>query len=237
MDLASPVTVRRLSPDEAIGGKAGKDFVLCRGKEVVIEARLGAARGQAFTDQPSEWTGTLGEVFTMSLDEVRNRAIVVAVLNALAGKLGLASHVIHCRQEDPVRCGPELTAELRRRFPKVKRILLVGLQPAILAALAEELGTGGVRVVDLDPDNIGQVKAGVRVGNGAADMSDDVRWCELMLVTGSSVVNNTLDELLALSQDASKPLVFFGNTIAAVAAVADLERICPFGGHGGMLVH
>ena len=237
MDLSTPVTVRRLSADEAIGGKVGDDFVIRRGKEVVIEATVASARGQAFTDQPSDWTGTLDEVFALSLDDVKNRAIVVAVLNALAAKLGLASHVVHCREEDPTRCGPELVGRLKQGFPKTRKVLLVGLQPAILTSLVDELGTQGVRVVDLDPENIDQVTGGVRVGNGSADISEDVDWCELMLVTGSSIVNGTLDELLAMSRDASKPVVFFGNTVAAVAAVADLERICPVGGEGHPLVH
>ena len=235
--LSTPVTVKGLSPEEAIGKKVGEDFAICRGKEVVIEATVGSARGQAFTDHPSDWSGTLEEVFALSLDDVKNRAVVVAALNALAAKLGLASHVVHCQEEDPMRCGPELVAELKQRFPKTRKVLLVGLQPAILASLVDEVGAKGVRVVDLDPENIDQVTRGVRIGNGAADISEDVDWCELMLVTGSSIVNGTLDGLLAMSHDASKPLVFFGNTIAAVAAAADLERICPFGGEGHPLVH
>ena len=237
MTLSSPVTVRRLAVAAAVGEKAGDGFVPSHGKEVVIEATLNGARGQAFTDQPSDWTGTLEEVFALSLDDVGNRAIVVAVLNALAGRLGLASHLIHCRQEDPMRCGPELVAEVKRRFPEVGKVLLVGLQPALFASLVDEMGTDGVRVVDLDPDNINQVTRGVRIGDGSADISGDVAWCELMLVTGSSIVNGTLDELLLMSHDASKPVVFFGNTIAAVAAVADLERICPFGRDEQVPVH
>lgn len=233
IDLNTPVRVRRLSPDEAIGTKVDEGFVLCRGREVIIEATVDSARGQAFTDEPSSWSGTLEGLFAMPLDVVRNRAVVVATLNALAAKLGLANHTIHCHQDDPVRCGRELVRELVRRFPDVRKVLLVGLQPGILEALVERFKAGNMRVVDLDVENIGKVRKGVRVGNGAADITDDVGWCELMLVTGSSVVNGTLDRLLSMSQDAARPLVFFGNTIAAIAAVADLERICPFGQDAG----
>ena len=229
VDLSSPVRVRCLPPEEAIGTKASGEFAIRRGREVVIEATLDSARGQAFTDRPSDWSGTLGDVFSMPLDNSRRRAVVVAALNALAAKLGLASHTIHCRDQDPMRCGRELVAELKRRFPDVVKVLLVGLQPGILEALVDEFGTRGVRVVDLDSENIHQVKKGVHIGDGSADISGDIRWCDLMLVTGSSVVNGTLDGLLRQSQDASRPLVFFGNTIAAVAAIADLERLCPFG--------
>ena len=111
------------------------------------------------------------------------------------------------------------------------RILLVGYQPGVAEALVEAFGVDSLRVLDHDADIIGRTLHGVRVENGSADIADDVRWCDLMVVTGSSVVNGTLDDLLRHSQDASKPLVFFGNTIAAVAAVADLERLCPAGVH------
>ena len=164
------------------------------------------------------------------LRPVRNRAVVVAALNALAAKLGLIRHNIRCPHEESEPCGRELAGELKRRFPDARKVLLVGLQPGLLGALVEHYGCEGVRVTDLDSENIGREKHGVRVGNGDADITHEVRWCDLMLVTGSSVVNGTLDGLLKHSQNASKPLVFFGNTIAAVAAVADLDRVCALGG-------
>jgi uncharacterized protein (DUF4213/DUF364 family) len=225
----TPVTVRGLTPSEAIGDEVSSEFVIRRGKEVVIEAEVAGVRGQAFTDRAVSWRGSLGEVFALSLEEVSNRAVVVATLNAVASKLGIAEHVIHCRQEDPMRCGPELVARLAEGWPDVERVFLVGLQPAILKALVEHYGADHVRVVDRDAENIGAEKHGVTVQDGYEDISADIGWCDLMLVTGSSIVNGTLDELLEMSENCSKPLVFFGNTIAAVAAVADLQRLCPLG--------
>ena len=195
----------------------------------VIEATVGEARGQAFTDRRTRWSGTLADVFALPLDDVAHRAVVVATLNALAAKLDLADRVVHCRQGDPLRCGPELVADLRRRYPDATKVFLVGLQPAILDALVDVLGADGVRAVDLDAENIGGVRNGVHIGNGDEEIAEDVAWCDVMLVTGSSIVNDTLDEILAVSHDASTPVVFFGNTVAAVATVAELERICPLG--------
>jgi len=229
VDPATPVTVRPLSVDEAIGNEVDGSFAIRRGREVVIEATVDDARGQAFTDRPTAWSGTLEEVFALPLDDVRHRAIVVATLNALAAKLDLGERVLHCREGDPLHCGPELAADLRRRYPDVEKVLLIGLQPAILDALVDALGVAGVRAVDLDAENIGLVRSGVHIGDGDADIAEDVAWCDVMLVTGSSIVNDTLDEILAVSRDASKPVIFFGNTIAAVAAVAELERVCPLG--------
>jgi len=227
----APVTVRCLSPQLGVGEVDEGVFGFCRGRDAVIEAEVAGARGQAFTHEPQEWTGTLDDVFNMSLATERDRAIVVAALNALAGRLDLSKHVIHCRKSDPSSCGPELVHELRRRFPEVSKVFLVGLQPAVLKALVADRGVGNVRVVDHDPQHVNDVRHGVIIGDGDADIADDIAWCDVMLVTGSSVVNGTLDELLDLSGDAAKPVLFFGNTIAAVAAVADLERICPLGQH------
>ena len=50
-----------------------------------------------------------------------------------------------------------------------------------------------------------------------------------MLVTGSSIVNGTIDGIKSLFETAGKPLVFFGNTISGAAALLGLDRLCPFG--------
>jgi hypothetical protein len=48
------------------------------------------------------------------------------------------------------------------------------------------------------------------------------------LATGSSVVNGSINDLLARFLAVGKPLLFFGNTISGVAALLGLDRICPF---------
>jgi len=222
VNLATPVTVTWI--------KSG-DALVRWGREHLLEASLEGVRGEAWTDQPSDWSGTLGDVFSMPLKAVGRRAIVVATLNALAGRLGLTAHHFRCRHGAPLACGRELVTQLRTRFEGVGRVLVVGCQPGVVEALVEALGADHVRVLDHDGDLIGKTLHGVRVENGNADITADVRWCDLMLVTGSSVVNGTLDDLLRHSQDHSKPVVFFGNTIAAVAAIANLERLCPAGVH------
>ena len=224
IDLATPVAVKWMTPDEG---------PVRRGREHLVEAVMDGALGQAWTDRPSDWTGTLGDVFSMPLRKASQRAIVVATLNALAGRLGLVARNLRCRHGKPLDCGRELVRQLRTRFEGAARTLVVGYQPGLVEALVESLGPGNIRVLDHDVELVGRTLHGVRIkdGNAPDSIGTDVRWCDLMLVTGSSVVNGTLDELLRHSQDASKPLVFFGNTIAAVAAIADLERLCPAGVH------
>jgi len=227
-DLGLPVQVRPLDPDEAIGKDADPDFVIKKGKERVIEATFQGHKGQAFTDRPIGWSGTLGDLLSLTLDEVPNRAVFVAGLNAVLSALEQLPGTVHCKDEDPSLCGPEIARILCERFGTV-RVGLVGLQPAILKALVKRLGPGAVRVVDLNSDNIGEERSGVLVWDGEEDLSRLVAECDVGLVTGSSLVNRTLDEILERFQQADKPVILFGNTISGVASLLGLERLCPFG--------
>ena len=227
VDRSRVVTIRPLRPDEAIGERADASFVIRKGREVVIHAEWEGAAGQAFTDAPSGYAGTLDDVLSLDLARTEHRAFLVAAMNAVLRKLGAASGTVHCRNEDPTRCGPEMAAELERRFGR-KRYGLVGLQPAILRGLADRFGAEHVRAVDLNPENIGTRKSGVEIWDGATRLGDLVDWCEVVLATGSSVVNGTIDEVVRRAAVSDRSLVFFGNTISGVAALIGVDRICPF---------
>ena len=227
LDLSRTITVHPLLPRDAIGD-AEVDFVIKKGKEYVIEATFDKAHGQAFTGIACEWNGTLEELLSLELLDIRNRGIFVASMNAVLRALGLATGTNHCRDEDPTNCGPEITGQLETRFGS-KRFGLAGLQLAILKALVNHFTRELVRVVDLNPDNVGSSKYGIEVWDGQRDLSRLVEWSEVGLVTGSSIVNGTIDEIIKRFRDCGKPLVFFGNTISGTAALLDLDRLCPFG--------
>lgn len=228
-DLAPdlPLTIRCLTPDEAIGTQADPNFVIKKGKERVIEAVFNDTRGQAFTDHPVNWQGTLRELLNLKLDDTEQRAVFTAGLNAVLHQQGKAEGTIHCRDEDPSRCGEEMPRLLYERFG-VCQYGLIGLQPAILDAMTEGFGSARIRVLDLNEDNIGQEKFGVTIWDGEKDLDQLVEWCDVGLATGSSVVNGSINELLQHFKRAGKPLVFFGNTVSGVAALLGLDRICPY---------
>ncbi len=227
LDLTERVRVRSLTPDEAIG-TADENFVIKKGKERVIEARFRDTAGQAFTDAPGNWDGPLGELLELELKENGWRAVFTAGLNAVTSHLGLARGVVHCKDDEPTRCGAEMPELLRQRF-KVRRYGMIGLQPAILKEMVDAYGTSGMRIMDLNPDNIGQKREDLIVMDGEKELPKLVEWCQVGLVTGSSLVNGTIDEILELFHEAGKPVIFFGNTIAGVAALLNLERVCPYG--------
>ena len=227
LDLSRTITIHHLLPRDAIGDAEG-DFVIKKGKEYVIEAAFDKAHGQAFTGIACDWNGTLEELLSLELSDTRNRGIFVASMNAVLRALGLARGTNHCRDKDPTNCGPEIAGQLKAKFG-AKRFGLIGLQPAILKALVNNFTRQFVRVVDLNPDNIGSSKYGIEVWDGQSDLPRLVEWSEVGLVTGSSIVNGTIDEIVRCLKDDGKPLVFFGNTISGTAALLDLDRLCPFG--------
>lgn len=228
VDRALPLAVRPLSPEEAIGSIADHSFPIRRGKERVIEAEFRGFRGQAFTDRPAPWHGTIEELLALDLTKVPARAVFTAGLNAVLVSLGEATGTVHCRDEDPTRCGPELARTLEERFGRI-RVGLVGLQPAILRALAARFGAGSVFCVDLNPENIGQVRSDVAIWDGERDLTRLAASCEVGLATGSSIVNETLDGILETFGRENKPLIVYGNTISGIAALLGLDRLCPYG--------
>jgi len=226
LDRNERITVRALTPDEAIGAKADENFVIKKGKERVIEASFREARGQAFTDTPGNWEGTLGELLSLDLGKTGYRAVFTAGLNAVMRSLELAEGTIHCKDDEPTQCGGEMPERLHTLYG-TRRFGMIGLQPAILKEMVDAFGKVGMRVADLNPDNIGQVREDLLVMDGEKDLAELVEWCEVGLATGSSVVNGTINEILERFEAAGKPVVFFGNTISGVAALLNLQRICP----------
>ena len=154
------VSCRSLSPEEAIGTPGRQDFPILTGKDVMIQAEFRGCRGQAFTDAPASFSGTLSEILEMDLiHDAHARGLFVAVMNAVMESLGLCRGTVHCRTEGPELCAQKMKAWLAGHRPDAKKITLVGYQPALL----EMLSKSGyqVRVLDLNPKNIGQVRHGV----------------------------------------------------------------------------
>ena len=165
------VSARPLTPDEAIGRPERTDFPILKGKEFMMEARFRGCRGHAFTSMPGHFQGTVKEILGRPLDTDFDRALVVATANALLAHLGLTERTAHCRDDGPRRCADGIAGYIRDRFGS-PRLAIIGFQPAMIAALAPEFS---VRVTDMDPDNVGQERAGVLIalaGGGLTDAAD-----------------------------------------------------------------
>lgn len=216
MDGRVKVTAKTLSTEEAIGNPEGDDFPLQTGRERLMEAEFMGARGQAFTDRFGDFSGRLGDIAAMPLENNFRRAVFVATLNAVMRGLGRADRTIHCKDEGPTACASGLPQHIREMYGDVK-IVQIGFQPAIVQALGREFQ---LRVLDMDEDNIGQVKRGTRV-EGPEATAEALEWADLLAVTGTVLVNSTIDQFLS-----SKPVFFYGTTIAGAAGIMGWERFC-----------
>jgi len=68
----------------------------------------------------------------------------------------------------------------------------VGLQPALVQSLVD-LGFE-LRVTDLNPDNVGQVRCGVRIGEAVLN-AENACWADIVLSKGSDLVNDSYRDL------------------------------------------
>lgn len=223
------VSARGLTPKEAIGNPSRDDFPLMSGREVMIEAKFREALGQSFTDQPSNYTGKLKDILNLDLQQTAQRAIFVATLNAVLRFLNLATKTVHCKNDEPELCAIEIVNWIRENYPQSRKVGIIGFQPAIVENLSKLYGANRVVVADLDPNKIGKTKFGIRIYDGHRDNERLIKEVDFVLITGSSLVNNTLNQLLAYVEHYQKEYRLFGNTISGVATLLNLPHLCYYG--------
>jgi hypothetical protein len=213
------VTAQTLSSEEAIGNPEEDDYPLLKGRERIMEAQFRGARGHAFTDMYGNWRGTLNDILVMEMKNNFRRAVFVATSNAVLRHLGMVAGTVHCKDRAPQECSKILVEKIHAEFGSPK-VLLVGFQPRMAEVLAKRFA---LRISDLDEANIGTKKFGIVV-QSPREIQDAIKWCDLMVVTGSTAVNNTIQEFIG-----KKPVLFYGVTCAGPAHLLGLNRFCPFG--------
>lgn len=209
---------RILTNEEAIGTPHRQDYPLLKGKEKLLQAEFKGALGQAFTDSPGSFQGTLSQLLAQRITTNFEKASFIAVLNAVMRYLELAEGTIHCKDEEPIECAEKMVAYIKDNYGRPK-IAMIGLQPAILEECRKEFH---IRIVDMDPDNIGHEKCGVLVEDAETQTEELLNWCELALITGSTVANGTIINFLYIN----KPTIYFGTTIAGAAPILGVKRFC-----------
>jgi len=212
------ITCRALAQEEAIGNPLHDDYPIQRGRERMIEADFMGSKGQAFSDAWFNYRGTVGDILALNLETNARRAIFVCSLNAVMAGMGMIPPAVHCKDGDLTECADAFSRFAGRMFPRTDRFLLVGLQPRLLEKLT---ALKHVRVCDLNPENIGVPRCGIVV-DGPERFAENAKWAETIIATGSSLVNGTIDEILA----AGRETYFYGVTITGAACRFDLRQYC-----------
>jgi hypothetical protein len=227
LDANVSVLVKTLTPHEAIGDPRRRDFPIILGKERVVEAEVLGAKAHAFTDSPGEFVGDIREVLNLLLTSNRERSIYVAALNAILKYLNLIENTIHCKDEDPEKCGKEIASQLLKQWGKVK-VGFIGLNPAIAENLVETFGAENVKITDLNKQNVNSFKHGVKVWDGN-DMTEElIKQCDVILITGTTFVNGTFNYIMHCVQIYKKDYLIYGVTGAGICRLMGLNRICPY---------
>jgi len=228
LDKTVSVAARPLSSQEAIGKPDRSDFPLQEGKERLIEAVVLNSKGQAFTDQPGNFQGTIKDILSLPLDDNFNRAVFTSTINAVALSLGMTSGTLHCRDDAPARCARRLAVSLKLQRPDAI-IGQIGLQPAMASAIINRFGSGQVILSDLQSDMIGSSFEGVTIRNGENDNFTLIDESDVILITGTTIINNSFDALYNYLNSRKKEYMIFGITCSAVSNLLNLNRYCPFG--------
>lgn len=210
-----------LSTEEAIGNPEEYDFPLLKGKEKIIEANFEGRKGQAFTDMYGGFKGTLKEVFDLEPNNSYRRALQVAAINSLGRYWGLVDDTVHCKDLQPGLCARQSLDWIKAQYPHISRMAFIGYQPAFLDVFS---GSFVIKVLDLDEDNIGKEKFGLKIFDGKEYLEDVIEWSELVVSTGSTVVNGTIDGIIEAA--GTKDVIFYGVSIAAIAKLVNLKRVC-----------
>ena len=210
------VKARVLSSEEAIGNPEEDDFPLQKGRERLMQAEFGTGTGQAFTDRYGDFSGKLYDIIEMPLKNNFRRAVFVATLNAVLRHLNKVQGTIHCREKEPSLCAAELARFIKDRYGQPK-ITQVGFQPRMVEHLAAAFE---YRILDMDPDNIGTRKFDAVV-EGPEATAKAVAWADLLLVTGTTLVNGTIHDFLS-----HKQVLFYGTTMAGAAHLMNWDRFC-----------
>ncbi len=225
LDETVRIKLGTLTPRQAIGDPARKDFALLEGREVMIEAEFRGSYGQAFTDVPQAFDGTLGDILSLGLHSGHERALFIASLNAVMASLNSLTATRHCRDEGPEKCAGEIAGYLMKTYGPV-RIGQIGFQPAILAHLVQVFGQDNVVCTDLAVNNVGARKSGIEIWDGRTHTEELVRRSDTVLATSSTIANGSYDSIAATCERLGRRLIIFGVTGAGAAALCDLELVC-----------
>jgi len=220
------ITAKILTSEEAIGETERKDFPLLQGKEFLIQADFKNALGQAFTDAPSNFKGKLKKILELELKDNSDRALFIATLNAVMRYVDAAEKTIHCKNDGPELCAGEIVRTIIDKYSADIKVGIVGFQPAIIDNFAKKLPVNNLKVIDLDKNNINKIKYGVLIWDGRKMVQELFKISDVILATGSTVVNDSLSHLIYLADEYQKHLYLYGTTVAGAGKILNLERLC-----------
>ena len=195
-----------------------EDYVPFKGKraEYRLKAEFLGSAGEAYTEAPENFDGTLREALALKPTDRGMDARFLAALNAAM------SHMGYCcgAWEDSLKAHEAYAEELYRYVTEnygKSRIVLVGYDGYIVKKFSES----GMDfwTLDRDPDNISQKRFDQLVVNSARlNRESCFKWAKLMLVTSSALCNGTISQFI----DKGPEILLYGITGAGASKFIDI---------------
>ena len=111
------INTKSLTPEEAIGITKRKDFPIITGKDVMVQAECLGALGQAFTDAPCAYRGTLEEICSLDLANDPTAAdCSISGPERCHETPGRVDCTVHCRNEGPESCAADVVRYISERY-------------------------------------------------------------------------------------------------------------------------
>lgn len=187
-----------------------------RRPEYRVEASFRGSIGEAYTETPADFEGTLQEVLDIPPSDKGIDARTLAAINAVMNHLGLCAGTFPATFDERRLYTDALYAYVTENYGR-SNIVLVGYDGYIVKKFSGK--EVDFWTMDRDPDNISQDRFKHVVVNSAKfNREACFAWGKLFIVTGSTLTNGTIVQYL----DKGKDLLFYGITIGGAATLLDL---------------
>ncbi|ADP77047.1 protein of unknown function DUF364 [Methanothermus fervidus DSM 2088] len=196
-----------------------KDYPLVKGKEILLRANFKGNFGDCFTNSPTVFKGKIKDIL-----KHENISCQIACLNAVMRYYGIIENTRHCTSNYPEKCAKKFVEYVKDNFSPEK-VGIIGFQPAFVREFSNEFDK--IFVTDLNPENVGSVKYGIKVLDAKYN-PEIIKCCDVVLITGSTIANNTFNKIYEKCKKYKTNYIFYGTTIAGIAHLLKLDRFCPF---------
>jgi len=200
------------------------EYALVKGKEIIVRCKFKDHYGDAFTDEPRTFSGRIKDVCELLSGSKGDKAVFFSALNSTLSHLGLIRGTVHCKGDEPRKCGERLAAYILENFGKVK-IAHIGYQPGHVEACSKHFES---YVTDLNPENIGKVKFGREILDGSAN-EEVIKKANVACITGSTLTGGALPELIRRCETCGVEPLVYGVTGRGAAKILNLRYFCPYG--------
>ena len=173
--------------------------------------------GEAYTEKPDTFTGTLRDAVNIPPSDNGIDARCLAAVNAVMNYLGLCAGTWPATFDEHRLYTDALFNYVALELGKRSNIILVGYDGYIVKKFVLE--DMDFWTMDRDPDNISQDRfKHVIVNSARFNREACFAWGDYFIITGSTLTNGTIVQYL----DKGKDLLFYGITIAGAATLLDL---------------